>query len=44
MRPYVPKWICKAFSGYARAIWEFEEPLPIDKSFMHLRKRNRKSY
>ena len=30
--PYVPKWICKTFSGYARAIWEFEEPLPIDKS------------
>jgi len=30
--PYAPKWICKTFSGYARAIWEFEEPLPIDKN------------
>ena len=27
-----PKWICKTYSGYVRAVWQFEEPLPIDKS------------
>jgi hypothetical protein len=29
---YPPKWVCKTHSGYARALWEFDEPLPIDKT------------
>ena len=33
---YAPKWICKTYSGYLRAIWEFDEPLPIDKNLYEI--------